>query len=75
MLHARQDIKQAVIKLALSDGDKPAWDEFALSLQNFLSVDRPFRTAVYYELREYLQKLKWSEEDVIEIFVSLGFHA
>jgi len=75
MLHARQDIKQAVIKLALSDGDKPAWDEFALSLQNFLSEDRPFRTAVYYELREYLQKLKWSEEDVKEIFVSLGFHA
>jgi hypothetical protein len=75
MLYARLDIKQASIKLVQAGGDKPAWDEFARSLQNFLSEDRPFRTAVYYELREFLNKMNWEEETVKNSFAELGFHA
>ncbi len=75
MLYALKDIKDAYRKLADSNLDKPAWDEFTRSLQMFLSEERPFRTAAYYEMREYLRKLRWPEEDIKEMFVSLGFHA
>lgn len=74
MSHARKDIKSAYNDNLLSP-DIPDWEGFGRSLKKYLSVDRPFRTAVYYEMREYLLKLKWSEKDVKDIFVSLGFHA
>jgi len=50
MVIARRDIKDAYKKLL----DTQDWDEFGQNIIKYLSEDRPFRTAVYYEFRDYL---------------------
>jgi hypothetical protein len=71
MAKARLEIKNAYKKL----GDTENWDEFAQSLKSYLSEDRPFRTAVYYEFRDYLIRVKyWNEDTVKQAFKALGFN-
>jgi hypothetical protein len=49
------------------------WDQFIESLQKYLSVDRQFRTAVYYEFREFLIQMKlWDQ--LKPVFTELGLH-
>lgn len=68
---ARLNIKDAYRKL----GETEEWDEFAQSLQMHLSEDRPFRTAVYYEFRDYLIRVKyWDEDTIKQVFTALGLH-
>lgn len=67
---ARRDIKDAYKKLI----DTENWDEFGQDLRKYLSEDRPFRTAVYYEIRDYLIRMRdWDEDTVKQAFALLGF--
>jgi hypothetical protein len=74
MGHARINLKHVYIKFIV-DIDPPGWEDFKHSLQEYLSEDRPFRTAVYYEMRECLVNLNAPEEWVRKVFVEVGFHA
>jgi hypothetical protein len=73
MSHARKDIKAAYEDNLLRPAN-PDWDGFKRSLENYLSEDRPFRTAAFYEMRDWLIKMKWQQNDVRAIFFALGFH-
>jgi hypothetical protein len=70
MAIARRDIKDAYKKLV----DTENWEEFGQDIRKYLSEDRPFRTAVYYEIRDYLIRMKnWDEATVKQAFAILGF--
>lgn len=69
MMAAVQAIQLAFINHIL----EPNWDKFIQSLQKHLSEDTQFRTAVYYELRDFLtQRNFWDQ--LKPVFIELGFH-
>lgn len=71
MSYARMDIKDAYKKL----GDTQNWDEFLRSLELYLSEERPFRTAVYYEIYDFLVNVRyWNDDTVKQTLAALGFH-
>lgn len=70
MMSAKNAIKLAFVDHLLST---TAWDKFLKCLQEQLSEDRQFRTAVYYELRDFFEKMKMWDQ-LSPKFVELGFH-
>ena len=67
---ARLEVKDALTRLL----DSRDWDRFVREIIKTLSVDRPFRTAVYYEVREYLKAMRYFDEvDITNAFAALGF--
>jgi hypothetical protein len=69
MMAANKGIQIAFIDLVRTRD----WDQFIQSLQKHLSEERPFRTAVYYELRDFLIQMKlWDQ--LKPAFTDLGFH-
>ena len=68
MTAATQSIELAFVSLGTTRNFK----QFIESLQKQVSEDRPFRTAVYYELRDFLMQVRLWEE-VKPLFSALGF--
>jgi hypothetical protein len=69
LMAANQGIQLAFINLVTTRN----WDQFTQSLQTHLSEDRSFRTAIYYELRDFLIQMKlWDQ--LKPVFTELGFH-
>jgi hypothetical protein len=69
MMAALQGIQIAMINYLVTTRN---WDQFIQALQKSLSEDRPFRTAVYYELRDFFMYRKMWDQ-VKPVFTELGF--
>jgi hypothetical protein len=69
MMAAHQAIQIALISHIMA----PNWDQLIQSLQKHLSEDRQFRTAVYYELRDFLTERRFWDQ-LKPVFIALGFH-
>jgi hypothetical protein len=69
MMAANHGIQIAFIDLVMTRD----WDKFIQTLQKHLSEDRQFRTAVYYEIRDFLIQMRlWDQ--LKPAFTELGFH-